>query len=167
MERSIVVTSHFLLPLAGLLHVLLAVIWVGGMLFAHQVLRPAAGGILESPQRLRLWRRVLRKFFIWVWHAVVLMPITGYWMAYMLFGGMGQLPAHVNVMQGLGWIMIALFLYVFFGPYRRLGAAVDAEDWARAADALAGVRKVVGVNLVIGIVVVVVASGGRLSGGLF
>lgn len=161
------VTSHFLLPVAGLLHVLMAVVWVGGMFFAHQVLRPVAGAALDSPQRLRLWRRVLKKFFIWVWHAVVLMPITGYWMAYRLFGGMGRVPAHVNIMQGLGWIMIALFVYVFFVPYKRLGAAVDAENWTRASDALAGIRRVVGLNLAIGLVVVAIASGGRLSGGLF
>ena len=35
------------------LHILAAVIWVGGMFFAHQMLRPAAGK-LDPAQRLPL-----------------------------------------------------------------------------------------------------------------
>ena len=37
------------------LHILGAVVWVGGMFAAYVCLRPAAGA-LEPPQRLKLWR---------------------------------------------------------------------------------------------------------------
>jgi len=47
------------------LHVLAAVIWVGGMFFAHMVLRPSAGP-LEPAVRLSLWSRVFPRFFFWV-----------------------------------------------------------------------------------------------------
>ena len=33
------------------LHVLAVVIWVGGMYFAHQMLRPVAADLLAPPQR--------------------------------------------------------------------------------------------------------------------
>lgn len=42
------------------LHVLAAVVWVGGMFFAWMVLRPAAVTALEPPARLRLWSAVFR-----------------------------------------------------------------------------------------------------------
>ena len=47
------------------LHILAAIVWIGGMFFAVLVLRPAAGP-LEPPDRLALWRRVFARFFPWV-----------------------------------------------------------------------------------------------------
>ena len=45
------------MSLGSAFHILAAVIWVGGMFFAHMVLRPSAG-LLDSPTRLALWERV-------------------------------------------------------------------------------------------------------------
>lgn len=149
--------------LASLLHVLFAVIWVGGMFFAYVILRPVAASTLETPERLILWRRVLAKFFVWVWKSVVIVVLTGYWLGFGLFRSMGDWPTHVHVMHGLGLIMAGVFLAVYFAPFRHLREAVDTQDWARAGSALANVRKLVAVNLVLGIIVVVVASGGRLG----
>ena len=44
------------------LHVLGAVVWVGGMFAAYMCLRPAAGP-LDPPVRLKLWRAFFQKFF--------------------------------------------------------------------------------------------------------
>ncbi|NTV95532.1 MAG: hypothetical protein HGA75_08965, partial [Thiobacillus sp.] len=43
------------MKLLYLSHVLATVVWVGGMFFAHQCLRPVVLAQLEPPQRLRLW----------------------------------------------------------------------------------------------------------------
>ena len=53
-----------------MLHVLGIVIWVGGMFFAHQILRPVAADLLEPPLRLPLWVGVFKRFFPWVWVCV-------------------------------------------------------------------------------------------------
>jgi len=45
------------------LHVLAALVWVGGMFFAWLVLRPATVAALDGPARLRLWVEVFRRFF--------------------------------------------------------------------------------------------------------
>ena len=45
------------------IHLLLALLWVGGMFFAYLVLRPVAATELEPPQRLPLWRGVFSRFF--------------------------------------------------------------------------------------------------------
>ena len=68
-----------MLAIALTLHLLSAVVWVGGMFAAYLCLRPAAGP-LEAPQRLSLWRRFFAKFFLWVWASVVLLLATGIWM---------------------------------------------------------------------------------------
>ncbi|NKB21017.1 MAG: hypothetical protein GKS01_11000 [Alphaproteobacteria bacterium] len=62
---------------AETLHLLAAVIWVGGMFFAVYVLRLAAGP-MEPPERVALWGRAFAKFFPWVWMAIIIMPVTGY-----------------------------------------------------------------------------------------
>ena len=56
--------------LALALHILGAVVWVGGMFAAYMCLRPAAGP-LEPPARLKLWRAFFGKFFPWVWLAIL------------------------------------------------------------------------------------------------
>ena len=68
------------------LHILGAVVWVGGMFAAYVCLRPAAGA-LEPPQRLELWRAFFAKFFPWVWVSVLLLLVSGYWMLLTSFGG--------------------------------------------------------------------------------
>src|SRR5215208_2867659 len=102
------------------LHILAAVVWVGGMFFAHLMLRPAAAQLLEPSMRLDLWRGVFERFFPWVWLAVILLPLTGYWMIFGYLGGMANIGWHINIMQALGIIMILLYLHLYFAPYRRL-----------------------------------------------
>lgn len=151
--------------IASALHVLSAVIWVGGMFFAYMALRPVAASLLEPPLRLPLWVQVFRKFFLWVWKAVVLLLASGYWMVFDGFGGFANTGSHVHIMHGLGLIMVALYLYVFFGPYKKLGKAVAEQEFKSGAEQLNRIRKVIAVNLSLGLIVVVVASGGRFWSG--
>ena len=58
------------------LHILAAIVWIGGMFFAVLVLRPSAFP-LEPPDRLALWRRVFQRFFSWVWLSLAL--LLGTW----------------------------------------------------------------------------------------
>ena len=144
------------------LHVLSAVLWVGGMFFAHQVLRPVAAAQLEPPARLTLWVGVFTRFFPWVWLFALLLPVTGYWMIFRLFGGMSGVGMHVHIMQALGWLMILIYMHLFFAPFRRLKEAVVTAQWPEAGKQLSRIRHIVGVNLALGLIVIAVASGGRL-----
>ena len=49
------------ITLALTAHIFAAVVWVGGMFFAHQVLRPAAAALDPGPRQM-LWSRVLGRF---------------------------------------------------------------------------------------------------------
>ena len=143
--------------LAISLHVLAAVIWVGGMFFAYMALRPAALK-LEPPQRLMLWSETFERFFPWVWGAVVVLPFTGYWMIFSMFGTFDSTPLYALVMQYIGIAMIAIFLHVFFAPYRRLRRFVAAEDFAAAGKQLGQIRKLIALNLSLGLLTVILAS---------
>lgn len=152
------------MSLAITLHVLATVIWVGGMFFAHVVLRPVALSQLEPPLRLRVWAGVFSRFFVWVWMAVILLPITGYWIIFTVLGGMHRAGMYIHVMSGIGLVMISLYLWLYFVPYRAFRRAVSAENWPEGAKRLAQMRRIVGTNLVLGLVTAAVAGGGKYLG---
>lgn len=151
------------MTLAIALHVLAAIVWVGGMFFALLVLRPAAGG-LEAPVRLPLWGRVFGRFFPWVWAAVLILPLSGYWMIFRGLGGPAHLPVYLHAMQGLGWLMILVYLHLWFAPYKRLRRALAAQDWDGAARQLNQIRILVTVNLLLGLLNAAVGAAGRYWG---
>ncbi len=97
------------------------------------------------------------------WASVVVLLATGYWMLFAVLGGWAGSGMHVHIMHALGVLMMALFLHVFFGPYRRLRQAVAGEDWPQGAKQLARIRFVVGANLILGLLVLLVAGGGRVG----
>ena len=146
------------------LHVLAAVIWVGGMFFAHQCLRPVAASQLEPPARLGQWVGVFGRFFPWVWVSIIALPVSGYILLFTLFGNMGNAPLYVHIMNGIGLLMIAIYLFVYFVPYQKLREAVTIQNWPEGAAQLARIRFLVGVNLSLGLVVIALVSGGRYLG---
>jgi uncharacterized membrane protein len=149
-----------LLSLALALHILGAVVWVGGMFAAYLCLRPAAGG-LEPPQRLTLWRGFFQRFFPWVWVAVVLLLASGYWMLVSAFGGFAKAPLYINLMQAIGLVMVALYLWLFHGPWLKFKRAVDAQQWPVAGAQLNRIRRIIAVNLPLGLIVVAIGGSGR------
>ncbi len=139
------------------LHVLAVVIWVGGMFFAYNALRPAAAEVLEPPLRLKLWVATFRRFFPWVWLSVIIILISGFWMMLAL----PKAPAYILIMSGLGILMMLIFGHVYFGPYRRLKHAVTNESWPEGGKYLGQIRTLVGINTIIGLVTIIVATAGR------
>ena len=150
------------MEIARFLHVIGVVIWVGGMFFAYMTLRPAAAVLLEPPQRLPLWQATLSRFFTWVWIAVGLIVVSSAWMLVAL-GGMKSVGVYVHIMLTIGVVMMLIFAHVFFAPYRRLTRAVQAKDWPAGGAALGQIRKLVGLNLILGLLTVAVAILGRLA----
>ncbi|MHC5193346.1 CopD family protein [Pseudomonas frederiksbergensis] len=140
------------------LHVLAALVWVGGMFFAWMVLRPAAFKALEGPARLKLWVEVFQGFFRWVWVAVVLLPISGVGMIHLQFTGFEAAPRYVQVMMGLYVVMTALFIRIQALLLPELRTAVAAEDWPTGAATLGKIRRLVGINLMVGLVLVAIAA---------
>jgi len=135
------------------LHVVSAVVWVGGMFLAYVAVRPAAVEALEPPLRLRLWAGIFRRFFRWVWAAVALLLVTGFSM----MGEMARVPVYVQAMAGVGILMMGIFMHVYFAPFGRLKRALAAQDWKSGGAALGQIRVLVGVNLLLGIANLAVA----------
>jgi uncharacterized membrane protein len=133
-------------------HILAAVLWVGGMFYALVVLRPALA-VLENAPRLQVHMLTLKRFFLVVWHAMPLMLLTGWGMIFAVWGSMAHLPWAVNAMQGLAMIMAAVFLWIFFGPWRRLRRAIRPGP-----EILSRIRQLIAVNLALGALTIAVAA---------
>jgi len=142
------------------LHVLAAVVWVGGMFFAYMVLRPSAGP-LEPESRLALWHRVFHRFFPWVWTAVIVLLASGYGMMFRYFGGFAGAGLYINVMHGIGIVMMLLFMHLFFVPWRRFSKAVETKHFTEAGKHLGQMRLIVATNLVLGLITIIVGASGR------
>ncbi|MEE4308450.1 DUF2269 family protein [Pseudomonas alliivorans] len=140
------------------LHLLAALVWVGGMFFAWMILRPAVIAALEGPSRLKVWVQVFPRFFVWVWAAVIVLPVTGIGMIQLNFTSFETAPRYVQIMMGLYVVMVALFLRIHSLQLPQLQRAVEAEQWSEGVAALGRIRRLVGINLLIGLAVVVIAA---------
>ena len=145
------------------IHVLSAVVWVGGMFFALVVLRPAAGP-MEPAARLALWRRVFARFFPAVGVAVLALLATGHAMILTELGGFSAIGMSGHLMQGTGVLMALLYLLLLVGPYRTFLKALDAGTPPAAGRAIERIRWIIAVNLALGVATIVIATTGRYWG---
>jgi uncharacterized membrane protein len=79
-------------------------------------------------------------------------------MIHLRFAGFETAPRYVQVMIGGGIVMFALFMRIQSLLLPELRTAVQAEDWVAGAGVLGRIRRMVGINLAIGLAVVAVAS---------
>jgi uncharacterized membrane protein len=82
-------------------------------------------------------------------------------MLFLGFGGFAGAGLHIHIMQATGILMMLLFLHLFFAPWRRFSRAVDAGTYPEAAPALNQIRRIVAINLVLGLVTVAAGASGR------
>ncbi|GAA4336261.1 CopD family protein [Variovorax defluvii] len=144
-----------------LLHLLAAAFWVGGMAVMHFAVRPSAVAVLEPPLRLPLMAQALSRFLAGVAVAIAVLLASGFGMVW-LAGGFARVHWSVHAMLGIGLMMMALYLHIRFAPHPRLQRAVAAREWPVAAAQLNTIRKLVELNLVLGVVVFALAIVGRV-----
>lgn len=142
-----------------LVHLLGAILWIGGMFFAYVCLRPAAAQVLDPPQRLPLWSATFARFLPAAAVAVLALLASGF--AMLAKTGFAQAPIGWHLMLALGLLMSGVFAYVHAVLYPRLRSACAEAAWPRAAQALNGIRRLVALNLVLGILTVAAAITAR------
>lgn len=142
-----------------LAHLLSAIAWLGGMFFAYTCLRPAAAEVLDPPQRLPLWVATFQRFLPFMAIAVVVLLATG--LAMLLQVGFRQSPLGWHIMFALGLVMAAVFAVVYVYYFPKVRAHCASATWPAAAQALNRIRQLVGLNIVLGILVVIAATSAR------
>jgi uncharacterized membrane protein len=142
-----------------LLHLLGAMAWIGGMFFAYFCLRPAAAQVLEPPNRLPLWAATFQRFLGYTAVAIAVMLACGLGM--MLQVGLRQAPLGWHIMLLLGLVMTVVFGVVYWGLYPQLRERCSASDWKAAAAVLNRIRRLVALNLGLGLCTVIAAVSAR------
>jgi uncharacterized membrane protein len=77
---------------------------------------------------------------------------TGYACVYLIFGGFAAAGWRVRTMHASGMIMVALFLLLWFRPWRGFRRQLDAGNMAAAVGALGLIRRLALINLLLGVV---------------
>jgi uncharacterized membrane protein len=142
------------------IHLLCAAFWVGGMATMHFAVRPSAVDTLEPPLRLRMMAATLRRFFVGVDASVTLLFVTGVAMI-LSAGGFRGLHWRIEAMMSIAIVMAAIYVYIRASVFKAMRRAVEESAWPVAAAQLNTVRKLVMVNLVLGVIVFGVATIGR------
>lgn len=140
-------------------HLVAINIWVGGMFFIIMVLGKVVA-TLELPEQQVIWQRVLRRFFFWVWLAVIALLSTGIGMIFYRFGGLFSTPPYILLMACFGISMVTIFVVIYFIYYRRFQRELVQGDIAAGRNQLRIIRRLGIVNMILGFCVVVTIGGG-------
>lgn len=137
-------------------HLVAVAVWIGGMVFAHLCLRPAAAETLGPPQRLALMAGALGRFFRYVTIAIVLLWVTG--LARLAQVGVAQAPVGWLAMAAIAAAMTAIFAVIAHRHFPAMRAATAEQRYPDAAAALATIRSLVAVNLGLGVATIAAAT---------
>ncbi len=141
------------------LHLISVIFWVGGMSFAYFCLRPAAVQVLESPNRLLLWVATFKRFLKFSAIAVITVIATGLLMLLQI--GFKFAPTGWHVMLSLGILMAIVFVYVYAILYPKLCRQCETASWPAAAETLNKIRRMIGLNLMLSVIVIASAAFAR------
>ena len=147
------------MAIAVTLHLLGVIVWVGGMFFAHMVLRGALNRSLEPQERLPVMLKVFDGFFPWVWASVILILASGYWMLFVAF--QAETTFWLGFMSVIGTLMAGIFVFIYTFPYHQLANALKTHDMPKAVSAITLVRQLILTNLILGLVITVVSLFGK------
>ena len=132
--------------LVKLLHLVAAMVWMGGMTFMLVALRPAALEVLEGPLRARLMAAVWRRFFGAVLVAIAVLLVTGG----RLYTSAAELPLGWNLMLIMGLAMVLIFGHIYFASFKKFQRALAQSQMPVAAQAAAQINRLVVINFVLG-----------------
>ncbi|MCH7343169.1 CopD family protein [Pelomonas sp. CA6] len=135
-----------------LVHLLSTMAWMGGMFFAYFCLRPAAAQVLQPPQRLSLWTASLGRFLRYM--AVAVLLVLGSGAGLLAPVGFAGAPVGWHAMAALGGVMAVVYAVIALRLFPQLRGCSEAQDWPAAAAALNRIRRLVAVNLALGVGVV-------------
>lgn len=147
------------IAIALTLHLIAINIWVGGMFFVVVVFNHVTVN-LERALLYATWYKALSRFFSLIWLAMALLLATGGWMIRGIYGGVAGVPLHILLMATLGSMMMAVFVFTYFAPYRKFRQALQRRDYEACDTQLEKVRLLGRVNMVIGLCVVIVIGAG-------
>jgi uncharacterized membrane protein len=142
------------------LHTLAAIVWLGGLFSLCFVFQPSTRN-LGIETAMSLWHPMLSRFFGWAWISMLLILASGIGMVFLKFGGFSGVPSLHRGNMAIGIPAIALYGYLYFGPWQQFRRAMARHDLMAAQKGIARVRAVMAIILTLGLIASVVSAAGR------
>jgi uncharacterized membrane protein len=139
------------------IHILAAIIWLGGLFYAYLALQPNKASP-ELSVWLPVWSSAFGRFLLWGRISSVLMLGTGFVMTYV------ELPDYVRAMMALGITAMAIYAYLDVVSSRRFRRALSISNWSDAERRMKAVRLLIAITVALGIVAAVIGASGRYYG---
>lgn len=153
-----------LAAIADAAHQIGFVILLGGIFFMLFALRPASRDLDTGEERILVYFRYYKSLLRWIWFALLLLWVSG--VSKILAMDIQHLPLKVGLMAGAGAVMTVLTLLAHFAVYYEMDEAIYAAHWPRAARRGSRLRKIMALNLLIGLMLIVVGVAAPLIPGL-
>ncbi|MFN3976183.1 MAG: CopD family protein [Aquificaceae bacterium] len=123
------------------LHLFFAIVWIGGMVYSLLFLKPSLREIGQEEQRGKFLKQVFSKFFLAVWLSIFVLFLTGMGLWHGYRRDFTDNPLfHIKLF--LFGLMVAVFAYIYFFLFKR--------------NKLSHISNLIGVNLLLGILVLLV-----------
>ena len=129
-------------------HLIGVVVWIGGMFFAAICLHPSLAA-LAPKDRMALMSGTLGRFLDYVVGAIVLIWASG--LVLVADAGLVGMAVGWHLMIGIGLLMTLIFVWLYLGLFRPARRAVERGDLNAVPAAMARIRKLVLINLVLGV----------------
>jgi uncharacterized membrane protein len=139
------------------LHIISAVIWVGGMIAVKFAVHPAMQLIATESVRISRSVDITKKFFAMVIPAILLLVITGIILIYG-FGHKGEMLVHIK--EGLWTVMLINFIVMFLKVSKadRLMRSKDDQLEEAKKEVKIVTSYMLPVNIILGIIAIYVGS---------
>ncbi|MCS6998217.1 MAG: hypothetical protein N2648_04985 [Aquificaceae bacterium] len=125
------------------LHLLFAIVWIGGMVYSLLFLKPSLKELAQEEQRHRFLKSVLSRFFSAVWLSLLVLFLTGMGLWHGYRRDFSDNPLfHAKLF--LFALMTLVFVYLYFFLFRR--------------GRLSQVPNLVAVNLILGLLVLLIIT---------
>lgn len=100
------------------LHILFAMVWIGGMIYTLIFLRPSLNVLKTQEQKFELMGKVYGRFFAAVWLSIAVLFLTGMYLWHSYRKDFYQNPIfHFKLF--LFFLMFLIFSYIYFFLYRK------------------------------------------------
>lgn len=144
------------------IHLLITVVWIGGMIYTTLVLMPALGAI-DPPQRGRLVGAVAKRFTIVAWVSVAALIVTGFIKTprQMLFDPASDFGRILLIKHIAFGLMIVIGAIITFGVAPRIYKHSPKPGEPPAPEFLqaqARVKLLSGTNMILGVLVLLLVS---------
>jgi uncharacterized membrane protein len=141
------------------LHTLVAVSWIGGMVFNLFVVRPSIT-VISAEDRIKLALTILRQFIPLVWLCVLVLASSGIYLSVLKVGSLQILmDSYFGGILLLKLIIVAVMVsIVAFIRYNRLPLLESLEGSPELGRVLGGVVSLVRLNLALGAVVLLLSG---------